>query len=145
MRSALFKVGIVTTETPASQHHTHCSRAAAPVNADASCKALLGPVADPRYQRIRSRRPQWGRFAVRNPSDSTHRLERRLGQEAAASFSVCAWVLGRPPRTDVTPDVTPPVLTLLGASAVDNVGGDIPARIVTIIPVDTSRAGQRGG
>ncbi|MDQ1241940.1 MAG: hypothetical protein QG550_1191, partial [Pseudomonadota bacterium] len=79
------------------------------------------------------------------PSGSTHRLERRLGQEAAAGFSVCAWVLGRPPRTDVTPDVTPPVLTLLGASAVDNVGGDIPARIVTIIPVDTSRAGQRDG
>jgi hypothetical protein len=34
---------------------------------------------------------------------------------------------------------------MLGASAVDNVDGDIPARIVTIIPVDTSRAGQRVG
>ena len=57
----------------------------------------------------------------------------------------------------VTPDVTPPVLTLrglptvtlrvgdvytdAGASAVDNVDGDITARIVTVNPVDTSLAG----
>jgi hypothetical protein len=145
MRSALFKVGIVTTNYLIDQHHTHCSCAAASVSAVADCESLLGSVAGPRDQRIRSERPLWGRFAVWYPSRSTHSLKRRLGQEAAAGFSVCAWVLGRRPRTDVTPDVTPPVLTMLGASAVDNVDGDIPARIVTIITVDTSRAGQRDG
>ncbi len=57
----------------------------------------------------------------------------------------------------IAPDVTPPVLTLngpptvtlqvgdtyvdAGASAVDNVDGNITTRIVTVNPVDTSRAG----
>jgi hypothetical protein len=47
MRSALFKVGIVTTESLADQHHTHRSCAAPPVSAAAGCTALLGPVAGP--------------------------------------------------------------------------------------------------
>jgi hypothetical protein len=70
-----------------------CAKCLIVVQSVVSATVLLGPVAGPRYQRIRSRRPLWGRFALGNPSGSTHRFERRLGQEANAGLSVRACML----------------------------------------------------
>jgi hypothetical protein len=95
------------------------------------------------------------RIVTDNPVDTsragtytvTYSVSDRAGNDASITRTVII----------VAPDVTPPVLTLLGsptvslrvgdayadagALAVDNIDGDVTGRIVTVNPVDTSRAG----
>jgi hypothetical protein len=99
------------------------------------------------------------RIATDNPVDTsragTYVVTYSVSDLAGNSASIARTVIVQP--AVVTPDVTPPVLTLrglptvtlrvgvaytdAGASAVDDVDGDITTQIVTVNPVDTSRAG----
>jgi hypothetical protein len=99
------------------------------------------------------------RIVIDNPVDTsragtyvvTYSVSDSAGNSASITRTVIVLAGG------VTPDLIPPVLTLrglptvflrvgdvyidAGASAVDDVDGDITARIVTLNPVDTSRTG----
>jgi hypothetical protein len=100
------------------------------------------------------------RIVTMNPVDTsrtgtyvvTYSVADRAGNNASITRTVIVQA------ADVSPDLTPPVLTLrgpsivtlqvgdvyadAGASAVDNLDGDLTARIVTVNPVDTSRIGN---
>jgi hypothetical protein len=100
------------------------------------------------------------RIVTMNPVDTsrtgTYMVTYSVADRAGNNASITRTVIVQ--AADVSPDLTPPVLTLrgpsivtlqvgdvyadAGASAVDNLDGDLTARIVTVNPVDTSRIGN---